>query len=169
MESPRLDVEVPLPAPPARPWGAYAAAAMMVAVGVWMPWAYGLPIVLPAFLVWFGMRATQRGTRMAYRVRIDDAHLEVETPYCVARTPLVHVSRVVESAEGFTLALPATAVEIPMAALGGDRRRLLDVLPAHVAHQTAPAAAKANGARALWLWLLLVGLLAAVYYVAGAR
>ena len=89
--------------------------------------------MLPAFLVWFGMRATQRGSHTAYRVRIDDAHLEVETPYCVARTPLVHVSRVVESAEGFTLALPATAVEVPMAALGGDRRRLLDVLPAHVA------------------------------------
>jgi hypothetical protein len=169
MESPRLEVEVPLPAPPARPWGAYVTAAMMAAVGVWMPQAYGLPIVLPAFLIWFGMRATQRGARMAYRVRIDDAHVEVETEHCVGRTPLAHVSRVVESAEGFTLALPASAVEIPMAALGGDRRRLLDALPAHVAHQTAPAAAKANGARVVWLWLLLVGLLAAVYYVAGAR
>ncbi len=171
MESPppRLDVEVPAPAAGSLPWSTYFTVAAMVALGAWMPWSWGLPVALPALLAWAGLRSTQRRSREGYRVRIDDTHVEELTALCHARTPLVHLQRVVESADRFTLVLANRGLVVPLAALGGDRRRLLDALPANVVVQSEPVADRAQGRRTIVLWLVLVALLTMVYYLAGSR
>lgn len=162
----RLDVDVTPAKPSAPTWRLYLLVGAMALAALWAPWSYGVGFALPALFVWLGVRTVRGDDKDPYHVSIDDDSVTVRSPFCVARTALVNVRRVIETADYFVLALPSGDVSIPFAALGGERQRLLDALPAHVAREVAPVqpTAKPNGAKVLVLWLALVLLFTAVYF-----
>lgn len=145
------------------------------ALAVWMlvtsPVSMGLLTLLPLAFSYLGYRAVRRQREAAYTVRIFDEVLEIEEPFCVARTALKHIHKVVENATHLLVQMPGGDLAIPLSQLGGDRRVLLDALPSHVSHELAPPAPdqRRNSRRTLLLWVVLVVAFTAIYYVMGAR
>ncbi len=173
MDSPaaRLEVDVDPRSPAARSPQAYLTLVGMALAALWAPWSYGVPFALPVLFVWLGLRAVRNDPKEPYRVSIHDDAVVVRSPFCVARTPLTNVRRVVETADAFVLALPSGDVTIPRAALGSDPRWLLDVLPEHVARESAPAlsGAKPSAGKVLVIWLALLTFFVALYFVVRPR
>jgi hypothetical protein len=129
-----------------------------------------VPLLLPLLFAGLGAHAVRAPRDVAYRVRVDAEAFVVETVHYVARTPLAHVRRVVQTAEAMVVSLPSGDVSIPLTALPRDPRRLLDALPAEVAFEVAPAPARTGSAgKTLALWLVLLLLLGAVYRFLGGR
>jgi hypothetical protein len=166
----RLDVKV---APPARPDVTrmmYLLLFCGAALALREPWTLGVPLVLPLLFAALGARAVRAPRDVAYTVRVDAETFVVETVHYVARTPLTHLRRVVQTAEAMVVSLPSGDVPIPLAALQRDPRRLLDALPAQVAFEVAPAPANTGDARkTLALWIVLMLLLGAAYRFLGGR
>ncbi len=132
-------MEVPLalsdPANPSR-WR-YVAAGAIALAALAEPWRVAVPVAVPILFGWLGVRVMRKGTPGPCTLAIFEDVLEVRGEFVVARTPLTLLRRVVERDEGFVLELPSGGVFVSRASLGGDRARLLDVLPAHVAVERA--------------------------------
>ena len=172
METPelRLRVEVAAPERPDVTRAMYLLLFCGAALALREPWSLGVPLVLPLLFAALGARAVRAPRDVDYSVRIDAEAFVVETVHYVARTPLAHVRRVVQTAEAMVVSLPSGDVPIPLAALQPDPRRLLDALPAQVAFEVAPAPANTGSAgKTLALWLALLLLLGAAYRFLGGR
>jgi hypothetical protein len=145
------------------------------AVAVWMlvtsPVSMGLFTLLPLAFAYLGYRAVRRPREAPYTVRVFDEVMEIEEPFCVARTALQHIHKVVENTTHLLVQMPGGDLAIPLSQLGGDRRVLLDALPSHVSHELAPPPPdpRRNARRTLLLWLVLVVAFIAIYSVMGAR
>lgn len=173
--TPRLtvafDASAPAP-PPKRSRGEklfYGAVAVFVIAR--SPAEMMLVAALPVAFAYLGFRVVQGKRDQRQTVRVFDEFLEIEDAFSVARTALKHVHKVVESSTHLLVQMPGGDLAIPLAQLGGDRRTLLDALPPHVAHELAPPPpdARANGRKTLLLWVVLMGVFAALYSFMRAR
>lgn len=168
----RLRVEIPAPALPAQNTAVWCVAFVAVAATLVAPWRVGVPLALPLMFAVLGFSVLRPAPADPSTLEIDGADFVVRSVHYVARTPLEHVRRVVHRADALVVLLPSGEIPIPLAALAGQPRRLIDALPAHVPYEVdpAPVPPTAHAARkTLALWLLLIMLFGALYTILGKR
>lgn len=169
MESvPVLDIEVDPRAGRRASPAAYSPLAGVALLALAWPWTFGLPLALPLLFVGLGAMAVRAADGSTFGLSIVDDRLVVRHEHGVACTPLANVAQVVESPDAITLSLPTGSLIIPLSSLGGDPRRLLDQIPAHVARAQAPPSA-ASLRSTLTLGWGLVALLALILFVSRPR
>lgn len=135
-----------------------------------LPRMLGLPVTLPLTFAVLGFRALTRERRVTTTLTLTDDALEFRDAFSSSRTPLAHVHKVVETATHLRIEMPGGDVAVPLAAIPGGARALLDSLPAHVARVVeAPAPPATRTRKTLALWLLLLAVLAALYALARPR
>lgn len=100
----------------------------------------------------------------ASTVTLDAESITVETLTHRACAPLSQLRKVTESPEALTLTYGGTTLTIPLSALNGDPKLLLDRLPETVLREVAPPAAAPSHGKTLALWLALVALFAFAYF-----
>ncbi|MFO0624416.1 MAG: hypothetical protein U0325_02275 [Polyangiales bacterium] len=168
----RLRVEIPAPAMPTQHTAVWSVGLVAVAATLAAPWRVGVPLALPLLFAVLGFYALRPAPADPYTVEIDATAFAVRSAHYLARTPLEHVRRVVHRPAALVVVIPSGEIPIPLSALAGQPRRLIEALPAHVSYEVdpAPAPPTAQAARkTLALWLLLLVLFGAIYAILGTR